>query len=188
MNSRHVLYGLSLLCINVVAAACEQPALVAIPATASIGDDSAQIVVATQRYVAGIREYVACIQTELAAAGGDAAPDSLRNVLIRRNNAAGAEAEAVVALFSERSGRAYLNVLEGSCSNLEGDGHFAVHRDAVWSNQRGPVQTNRLCSSEFIYPYLFETTLSLSQECALGRFFELTAEQAVRLTESRVGE
>ena len=45
----------------------------------------------------------------------------------------------------------------------------------------GPVQTNRLCSREFIYPYAFETTITPSRECALGRFFELTAEQADRI-------
>ena len=54
-----------------------------------------------QRYVEGIRAYTACVKAELAAAGGDAAPESLRRSVLR-NNAAVAEARAVLAMFGER--------------------------------------------------------------------------------------
>jgi len=231
MCSRHVLYGLLLLFINAAAAACERPSLVIIAAE-HIGDDTAQLIAGMQRYVAGTKDYMACVQAELTAAGGDAAPTVLRNVLIRRNNAAVAEAEAVATLFTERvapleelylaefiagsgeecvstfrlertaviddlavlfierDGRAHLNVLEAICLNLGRYGLFAVHREAVGESDRvtglGPVQTNRLCTSEFIYPYAAGGSQSRSDECALGRFFELTAEQKAQLLQGPV--
>lgn len=229
MNARSALCGLLLLGLNALAAACEVPRLVAIPAADDVGQETPGLIVAMQGYVAGIKDYVACIQADLAAAGGDAAPESLRNALIRRNNAAVGEAEAMVALFAarvapiqelylaefvsgpgaecvqtprmettavvddhavlfmERAGRTYLNVLETSCPDLERFGRFEVRRDIVGRTDAvlGPVQTNRLCSSEFIYPYAFETSTTPRRECALGRFFELTAEQAARIIELR---
>lgn len=99
MKARYLLSG-SWLVFAGTAAACEQPALVAIPANGERGM-VAQIV-EMQRYLTGIKEHVGCIQAELAAAGGDDAPESVRNVLISRNNAAVAEAEAVAKLFAER--------------------------------------------------------------------------------------
>jgi hypothetical protein len=51
----------------------------------------------------------------------------------------------------------------------------------MWRRGLGPVQTGRLCRNEFIYPYTFDIDASRSRECALGRFFELTPEQAERL-------
>ncbi len=236
MSPRHVLYGFGLLCLNALAAACEQPSLVSIPATALIGNNSAQIIVRTKQYVAGTKAYVGCVQAELAAAGGTAAPESLRRALTRRNNAAVAEAETVVTLFTERlapiaelyladfitgtgeqcistsrlkttavvddlavlfierSGRAYLNVLEAVCPNLARYSRFEARRDMIGASRRdllggfaegGAIQTNRLCSDEFIYPYSFDTVVALGQQCALGQFFELTEEQTQRLGEAR---
>ena len=101
MNVRHGLYALLLMSVNAAASACDLPTLVAIPAD-GVGEDSARLIVAVQRYIEGIRAYTACVQSELAAAGGDAAPESLRNQLVVRNNGAVAEAGAVLALFGER--------------------------------------------------------------------------------------
>ncbi len=229
MNARPVLCGLLSLGLQVAATACELPTLVAIPAAAEVRQSTPALLVAMQDYVGGIRDYVACVKDELTAAGGDAAPESVRNVLIRRNNAAVAEAEATVAsfaarvapltelylaefvrgagedcvqtprlestavvddhavLFMERAGRTYLNVLEAACPDLERFGRFQVRRDIVGRTDAalGPVQTGRLCSSEFIYPYAFETSSTPRRECALGLFFELTAEQAARIMELR---
>jgi hypothetical protein len=229
MNARSVLCGLLILGLDAAAAACDLPRLVAIPVAADVGQNTPALIVAMQDYVAGIRDYVTCVKDELAAAGGDAAPPSLRNVLILRNNAAVAEAEAAVALFAarvapigelylaefvtgagadcvqtprlestavvddhavlfiERAGRTYLNVLEAGCPDLERLGKFEVHRDIVGRTDAalGPVRTNRLCSSEFIYPYAFETSSTPRRECSLGQFFELTAEQAARIMELR---
>jgi hypothetical protein len=216
MNARSALCGLLLLGLNALAAACEVPRLIAIPAANDVGEGSPQLIVAMQGYVAGIKDYVACVQADLAAAGGDAAPESLRNVLIRRNNAAVGEAEAVIKLFAarvapikelylaefvtgagedcvqtsrlestavvddhavlliERAGRTYLNVLETSCPDLERFGKFEVRSG-----------TTRLCSNEYVYPYAFETSATAYRECAIGRFFELTAEQVARIMELR---
>jgi hypothetical protein len=185
--------------------------------------------VAAHRYLAGIEAYLTCTRAALAAAGGDVAPQPLRSVLIRRNNDAVAEANAVMALFAERvapveelylaeflagdeeecltysrrlttgvvddhavlfvdrNGRTYLNVLETACADLARFGHFDVRTKVVGvaSPLIGPVQTNRVCSNEFILPYAFEDAPLRNRECALGRFFELTQEQAERLTALR---
>ena len=102
MNARQILYGSLLLCVNAVASACDLPALVILPAPGTAGDASAELIVDMQRYVGGIRAYTACVQAEIAAAGGDSAPESLRTLLIRRNNGAVAEAKALMELFGER--------------------------------------------------------------------------------------
>lgn len=231
MSSRHAAFGFWLLAANGAASACGLPALVAIPAAGALGDGSAQVVAATQLYISAIKEYAACVQGELAAAGGATAPASLRNQLIARNNHAVAEAEAVLALFGERvtlprnlylaefvageskqciatprlestsvvndlavlfierDGRTHLNVLEQACPDLERFGQFQVRRNLLGASDAalGPVQTNRLCSNEFIMPYAFDTDPLRSRECALGRFFEVTEEQAARLTALRAG-
>ena len=102
MNVRQILCGSLLLCVNAVASACDLPALVILPAAGTAGDASAQLIVDMQRYVGGIRAYTACVQAEIAAAGGDSAPESLRTLLVRRNNGAVAEAKALMELFGER--------------------------------------------------------------------------------------
>jgi hypothetical protein len=102
MNLRQAVFGFMLLAVHAAAPACDLPALVVIPAAGSLGDRSAEVIVATERYVTAIKEYATCVQAELTAAGGDAAPASLRNQLIGRNNRAIAEAEAVLAQFAER--------------------------------------------------------------------------------------
>jgi len=229
MSARHILYGSLLYCVNAAAAACDLPALVILPAPGTVGDASAQLIVDMQRYVGGIKSYTACVQAELAAAGGDAAPETLRALLTRRNNGAVAEAEALMGLFSERvaplqelylaefaatgamecisnarlestavvddlavlfierSGRSYLNVLEETCTDLARYGLFQVSRDVVAAStpQMGAVQTNRLCTRDFIVPYRFETRVSNSRPCPLGWFFDVSAEQVDRLMQLR---
>jgi hypothetical protein len=102
MNARQALLGLLLTAVNLVAAACEVPKLIALPPAGGVGDDSGRWIAEMQGYVSGIRDYSACVRAELAAAGGDSAHESLRDVLISRNNAAVAEGRAVIALFEER--------------------------------------------------------------------------------------
>lgn len=82
--------------------ACELPKLPVIPAADQIGDRAPAISEATSAYFDGIREYASCIQEELAAAGGDAAPASIRTVLVARANVAVTEAQVVQKLFQER--------------------------------------------------------------------------------------
>jgi hypothetical protein len=102
MNARQGLFGLLLTAVNGVAAACDVPKLIALPAAGHVGDDSGRWIAEMQRYVTGIREYGACVRAELLAAGGDSAPESLRGVLIRRNNTAVDEGRAVIAMFEDR--------------------------------------------------------------------------------------
>ena len=46
----------------------------------------------------------------------------------------------------------------------------------------GAIESNTLCSREFIYPIEFDTRQS-TEGCGLGRFFEVTQEQAAQLIE-----
>jgi hypothetical protein len=87
MKSAYLAYALLLVCSD--AAACELPALAAIPE--KMGDDVASVLRDVRRYSDSMIEYTACVQAELAAAGGDAALAFQRSVLIRRNNDAVAE-------------------------------------------------------------------------------------------------
>jgi hypothetical protein len=86
--------------------ACNTPALVAIPAKDKVGNQADAIRAATAAYFQQMQTYVACIQAELAAAGGDKAPPLLRAGLIARNNAAVAEASVVKKLFDANVGAA----------------------------------------------------------------------------------
>ena len=220
MNLRQSVLGSLLLVMSTAAAACELPALMVVPAAGTVDDLAGQRIAQMQRYVTGIREYTACVQAEIGAA-----PESTRDVLIRRNNAAVAEAKVVMDLFGERvapvkdlylaefiageggeciptarldatsivndmavlfierGGRTHLNVLEATCRDLERYGEFEVRRNLIGSrlNGLGNIESNSLCSREFIYPvYTLETRRSV-EGCGLGRFFEVTEEQAARL-------
>jgi hypothetical protein len=82
-------------------AACDHPPLVLIPEQEDVRGNEREIVEATQAYFQGMQEYVECIQRELSSAGDN--PSILyRNVLVQRNNAAVAEAEAVQRWFNSR--------------------------------------------------------------------------------------
>jgi hypothetical protein len=225
MNIRRALLGLLFAAVNATALACELPKLVALPAAGDVGDESWRLIGEMQSYVTNIRAYTACVQAELVAAGGDAAPESLRGTLTRRNNAAVDEARTVIASFGERvapieelylaefisgdgvqcidqsrveqtgvvddlaviliqrGGRAYLNVLERACPDLARFGHFDIRGPVVDYSRPdlAPPRTMRLCADDFILPYAFEGEPLRSRECALGPFFELSQEQAVRL-------
>jgi hypothetical protein len=226
MNVRQSVFGLLLLVVNAAAAACDLPALMVIPPAGTVDDFAGQRIAQMQRYVTGIREYTLCVQAELVAAGGDAAPQSTRAALIGRNNAAVAEARVVMDLFGERvapmkdlylaefitgegaeciptarldttsvvndmavlfierGGRTRLNVLEAACRDLERYGEFEVRRNMMGSRLigLGGIEATSLCSREFIYPATFDVPRT-AEGCGLGRFFEVTDEQASRLIE-----
>jgi len=55
-----------------------------------------------QSYLTAMQAYVECVRAELDAAGGDAAPQPLRGLLVRRNNVAIAEAQAVQQIWADR--------------------------------------------------------------------------------------
>jgi hypothetical protein len=88
--------------VSLPAFACDLPKLPVIPPGDQIGDQAAAVSEATAAYFDGMRAYAACIQDELAAAGGDAAPASVRDVFVARGAAAVAEAQVVQRLYQER--------------------------------------------------------------------------------------
>jgi hypothetical protein len=86
------------------ALACDLPKLVVIPPKDQVAGKEAEIRAAAVTYFTGIQAYTACVQAELAGAGGDDAPVVLRQVLVARNNAAVAEAQFVMKLFTDNVG------------------------------------------------------------------------------------
>ena len=104
MKAIHIVAGLCLGALASTALACEMPPLVAIPPKDKVGDQAAAIRDATKVYFDAMKAYTDCVQAELKAAGGDAAPTLMKTVLIARNNAAVAEADAVKKLFEANVG------------------------------------------------------------------------------------
>jgi hypothetical protein len=100
MKVAHFVYAFLLACSS--AAACEWPPLAAIPDV--IPEDVTGLLLDVRRYSDSLIEFTDCVQAELAAAGGDAAPKIQRSVLIWRNNRAIAELKAVTDLYAERVG------------------------------------------------------------------------------------
>ena len=94
--------GLLLGAIALPAFACDLPKLPVIPAKDQIGDQAPAVSAATGAYFDGMRAYAACIQEQLGAAGGEAAPASVKAVYVARSTAAVAEAQAVQQLYQER--------------------------------------------------------------------------------------
>lgn len=86
--------------------ACDLPKLAVIPPKDQVAGKEAEIRAAANTYFTGMQAYTACVQAELAAAGGDSAPDLVKRVLVARNNTAVAEAEFMMKLFTENVGSA----------------------------------------------------------------------------------
>ena len=100
----------SIICSGVLAGiagsamACDLPKLIVIPAKNQMAGKEAEVRTAAGAYFAAMQAYTACVQAELAGAGGDAAPDVVKKVLVARNNAAVAEAEFMMKLFTDNVG------------------------------------------------------------------------------------
>ena len=95
------------------ALACDLPKLVIIPEKEQVAGKEAEIRAAASAYFTAMQAYTACIQAELVGAGGDAAPAILKQILVSRNNAAVAEAEFVMKLFTDNVGAIGAQSLEG---------------------------------------------------------------------------
>ncbi len=104
MRPIHIVAGLWLGALASTTLACEMPPLVAIPPKDKVGDQAAAIRDATKTYFDAMKAYTDCVQAELTAAGGNSAPTLMKTVLIARNNAAVAEADAVKKLFDANIG------------------------------------------------------------------------------------
>ena len=87
------------------ALACELPKIPIIPPKDEVAGKEAELRTAAAAYFTAMQAYTACIQAELAGAGGDAAPDVLKRVLVARNNTAVAEAEFMMKLFTDNVGQ-----------------------------------------------------------------------------------
>lgn len=86
------------------AVACDLPKLPVIPPKDEVAGKELLLRAAASAYFTAIQTYTTCIQAELAAAGGDAAPNVVKSVLVLRNNAAVAEAEFMMKLYTENVG------------------------------------------------------------------------------------
>jgi hypothetical protein len=75
--------------------------LVSVPEKA---EDVVSVLRDVRRYSDAVIEYTGCIKAELVAAGGDAAPPSLRQALVKRNNLAVAEHKSITDLYAQRVG------------------------------------------------------------------------------------
>jgi hypothetical protein len=86
------------------ALACDLPKLAVIPPKDKVAGKEAEIRAAASAYFTAMQAYTACIQAELAAVGGDSAPTTVKRTLVARNNAAVAEVEFMMKLFTDNVG------------------------------------------------------------------------------------
>jgi hypothetical protein len=86
------------------AIACDLPKLVIIPPKDQVAGKEAAIRAAARGYFTAMQAYTACVQAELVGAGGDAAPTVVKQALVRRNNAAAAEMQFMMKLFTDNVG------------------------------------------------------------------------------------
>lgn len=104
MRLTTMIYGGLLTGIAGSAMACDLPKLAVIPPKDQVAGKEAELRLAANEYFTAMQGYTACIQAELVAVGGDAAPDLIKRVLVSRNNTAVAEAEFMMKLFTENVG------------------------------------------------------------------------------------
>ena len=118
MKMPQLVCGLLLSCSGLTVLACEHPSLPIIPAKEDIEDPTRQVRRDMQRYIPGMVDYVACIQAELAAVEGDAAPSMqlAPTLLVLRNNNAVAEVGTMTDLFVDRVGPIEDLIPQGSLS------------------------------------------------------------------------
>lgn len=88
------------------ALACDLPKLAVIPPKDQVAGKEAEVRTAANAYFTSMQAYAACIQAELQAAGGEAAPELVKKILVSRNNTAVAEAEFMMKLFTDNVGPA----------------------------------------------------------------------------------
>jgi len=104
MRLTTIICGGILTSIAGTAIACELPKLPVIPPKDQVAGKELLLRAAASAYFTEIQAYTTCVQAELSAAGGDAAPELIKRVLVTRNNTAVAEAEFMMKLFTENVG------------------------------------------------------------------------------------
>lgn len=91
---------------GIAAAACEQPAAVAMPdGKTSSMDQMLAAQAQVKAYQAAMNEYLACIISDLEAEG-EQAPEEFKSLMVARHDAAVAEMEGVADAFNQEL-RAY---------------------------------------------------------------------------------
>lgn len=87
---------------GLAAAACENPAAVAIPdGKSSTMEQMLAAQAQVKAYQAAMNEFLACIDSELEAQG-EQAPEDFKSLMVARHNAAVAEMEGVAAAFNDQ--------------------------------------------------------------------------------------
>jgi hypothetical protein len=87
---------------GLAAAACENPAAIAIPdGKASTMDQMLAAQAEVKAYQAAMTAFLACIDSELEAEG-EQAPEDFKSLMVARHNAAVSEMEGVAAAFNEQ--------------------------------------------------------------------------------------
>ena len=82
--------------------ACETPSMVSVPdGKAASMDQMVDAQKKVKEYMAGMDDYLACVDAELKTAGDDA-PDEYKSLMTARHNSAVAEMEAVAGAFNEQ--------------------------------------------------------------------------------------
>ena len=84
-----------------VSLACDMPKLAVFPAKDQLPAKVAELQASAKTYFDSMTAFSGCIQAALTAAGGDAAPDVVKRVYVLRNNAAAAEAEFMMKLYTD---------------------------------------------------------------------------------------
>ena len=102
MTVTRLFCGLALVGFSGIGFACEMPSLMVIPTTEKIAENPQTFYTEWTTYTSGMRSYMECTQTALATAGGDNAPTLTKAVLVKRNNDAYQEVQAMAALYDER--------------------------------------------------------------------------------------
>jgi hypothetical protein len=99
--------------------ACEMPPLMVIPAAQEAAGKVDQLRAEFDAYYAAMQTYTSCVQAELAAAGGDAAPAYVKTALVQRNNVAVAEVQAMIKIYETNVAPATVPVGPGAAPPAE---------------------------------------------------------------------
>lgn len=92
---------LALCLMPLSALACKNASIPRIPAEDQIHGQEKKVTDELRNYLDAVQTYLDCIQDELSA-GGDDASDTFKSLLVKRNNLAVAEAQAVSDLVAAR--------------------------------------------------------------------------------------
>jgi hypothetical protein len=103
MKSVQSFCATALLLVSAAGVACDNPALIEIPAAPEKGRKAERLLSETHAYLQGMVLYTECLKTELASIG-ESAPELQRGLLVARNNRAVAEVEMIVKLYETNIG------------------------------------------------------------------------------------